>query len=73
MVNLTNPMAMKGPFRDFIPVGPHTVKLTLSGEYNVKQAKLLVAGNPVPVERSGSILTIRVPSIRDHEVLALDL
>ncbi len=29
LVNLTNPMAMKGPFREFIPVGEQTVKVRL--------------------------------------------
>src|ERR1700691_1325209 len=29
LVNMTNPMAMKGPYRAFFPVGPHTVRLNL--------------------------------------------
>ena len=73
LVNLTNPMAMKGPYRDFFPVGPLTVKVRLKGGAQAKQARLLVAGTSIPVERSGTTLSITVPSILDHEVIALEL
>ncbi len=78
LVNLTNPMAMKGPYRDFFPVGPHTVRLDLTrvnlpGEVGGRQAQLLVAEKGVEVSRSGSALTVTVPSILDHEVVAIDL
>jgi hypothetical protein len=73
LVNLTNPMAMKGPFRDFFPIGPHLVRLGLPGDLQVKQARLLVAGKSVDFSRSASQLTVRVPSILDHEVVAIDL
>ena len=35
LVNLTNPMMMKGPFRELIPVGPQTVRVNL-GRRNVR-------------------------------------
>ena len=73
LVNMTNPMAMKGPYRDFFPVGPHTVRINLPGEIREGQARLLVAGKSVEVSRSGSAMTITVPSILDHEVVAIDL
>jgi hypothetical protein len=34
---------------------------------------LLVAGREVPVEQEGTQLTVAVPSIRDREVVAIDL
>jgi hypothetical protein len=73
LVNLTNPMAMKGPYRDFFPVGPLTVKLTAPDALRANQAKLLASGKVVHAERSGSTLTITVPSVLDHEVIAIDI
>ena len=73
LVNLTNPMAMKGPYRDFFPIGAQTVKLTLPSEVHAKQARLLVAGKIIGMEHSGSTLTLVVPSILDHEVVAIDI
>jgi Hypothetical glycosyl hydrolase 6/Beta-galactosidase trimerisation domain len=71
LVNLTNPMTMKGPYRDFFPIGPQTVKLRLPGDFHTQTARLLVAGQSVPIQRSGSLWTITVPSILDHEVIAI--
>jgi hypothetical protein len=73
LVNLTNPMAMKGPYRDFFPVGPQKVRLTVASDISVKGAKLLVANMTVPFERSGSTLTFTVPSVLDHEVVAIEI
>jgi hypothetical protein len=73
LVNLTNPMAMKGPYRDFFPVGPHTVRLRLPADVHAKRARLLAAEKDVAVERSGATISVTVPSIVDHEVLAIDI
>jgi hypothetical protein len=73
LVNLTNPMAMKGPYRDFFPVGAQTVKLNLPSDLRAKRARLLVADASVELERSGSAVTITVPSILDHEVVAVEI
>ena len=74
LVNLTNPMTMKGPYRDFFAVGPQKVKLQVpDGDARSKEAKLLVAGKTVPVERAGSTLTFTVPSVLDHEVVAIEV
>jgi len=54
-------------------VGPQSVRLTVAAGVTVKGAKLLVAGKAVPVERSGSVLTFTVPSVLDHEAVALDI
>ena len=72
LVNLTNPMAMKGPYRDFFPVGPHTIRLRLPGDVHAKRARLLVADKNVAIERASSTVSISVPSILDHEVVAID-
>jgi hypothetical protein len=73
LVNLTNPMAMKGPFRDFFPVGPQKVLLNLPIEIRGTQARLLVAGTTVPMEKSGGQLSVTVASILDHEVIAIEI
>jgi hypothetical protein len=72
-VNLTNPMAMKGPYRDFFAVGPQRIRLNVPSNVSIKGAKLLVAGTVVPVERAGSTLTFTVPSVLDHEVVAIEI
>jgi hypothetical protein len=73
MVNLTNPMTMKGPFRDFFPIGPQTITLRLPELKNATTAKLLVAGKTIPITHKGDAITLEVPSILDHEVVAIDL
>lgn len=73
LVNLTNPMAMKGPFREFFPIGAQTLKLNLPREINAKRARLLVAEKSVGIVRSGTTLILTVPSILDHEVVAIDI
>ena len=73
LVNLTNPMAMKGPYRDFFPVGPQVIRLRLPGKLQAKRARLLTAAKDVVIEGSGSTLSITVPSVLDHEVVAIDI
>jgi len=73
LVNLTNPMAMKGPFRDFFPVGPQKVLLNLPIEFREGNARLLVAETNAEVKRTDGMLSITVPSIVDHEVIAVDI
>ena len=73
LVNLTNPMTMKGPFREFVPVGPLTVKVRLPEGVRPRRVHLLVAGTVPHVEEAAGALTVTVPSVRDHEVVAVDV
>ena len=74
LVNLTNPMMMKGPVRELIPVGEQLVRLRLPAGTHRERARLLVARRHPPVRRTGDWLEITVPSIvRAHEVIAVDL
>ena len=73
MVNMTNPMAMKGPYRGFFPVGEQTVTLNLPEIAHARQARLLAADRMVPVEHMGSTLTVKVPTVLDHEVVAIEV
>jgi hypothetical protein len=73
LVNLTNPMMMKGPVRDLIPVGEQQVRVRLPEGTQAKHVRLLAADKRVRGERAGRYLSCTVPSILDHEVLAIDL
>ena len=44
LVNLTNPMMMKGPVRELIPVGEQHVRVRLPEGTRAKAVRLLVAG-----------------------------
>lgn len=72
LVNLTNPMMMKGPLRELIPVGAQKVRVRLPEGKAARKVQLLVAGGvPRTAESRGSI-ELTVPSILDHEVIAID-
>jgi hypothetical protein len=73
LVNLTNPMMMKGPVRELLPVGEQRIRLRLPEGAKPKQVRLLAADRKVRSQRSGPCLELTVPSILDHEVVAVDL
>jgi hypothetical protein len=72
LVNLTNPMMMKGPVREFIPVGEQHVRLRLPAGLKPKRVHLLAAEKRVPARQDGNFISLTVPSILDHEVVAID-
>jgi hypothetical protein len=69
LVNLTNPMAMKGPYRELIPAGPFDVIMGMPG---APQAVTLLSTGKNPLVVSGGRWVIRVESVLDHEVVAID-
>jgi hypothetical protein len=73
LVNLTNPMMMKGPLREVIPVGPQVVRVRLPRGRRTGRVRLLTAGIEPDVRVDGGVLSLTVPSIDVHEVIALDL
>jgi hypothetical protein len=73
LVNLTNPMMMKGPLREFIPVGEQRVRVRFPAKARPKRIQLLAAEKTVPAEQDGEYFAIRVPSVLDHEIVAIDL
>lgn len=72
MVNMTNPMMFKAPYRELIPSPPQKVTVTLPSGKQAREVKLLVSGQSPQVERSGSQISVAVASILDHEVIAID-
>ena len=73
LVNLTNPMMFKGPLREVLPIGPLRVRLRMPGGLEPRAVRLLTAGAGVPVDQSGNVLSVTVPSVGVHEVIAVDL
>jgi hypothetical protein len=72
LVNLTNPMMMKGPVREPIPVGPQVVRVRLPG-LRASRVRLLVAQATINPRRSGDWIEVTVPSVLEHEVVAIDV
>ena len=72
LVNLTNPMMMKGPIREVIPVGQQIVRLRLPTDREVTRVHLLRAGTSPEVRHETGAITVTVPSVLDHEVVAVD-
>lgn len=73
LVNLTNAMMMKGPFREFIPIGEQKLRVKIPQDAKVKKIHLLVSGEKPDYQTLDGIVSLTVPSILDHEVVALDL
>jgi hypothetical protein len=73
LVNLSNPMMMKGPLREIIPISSQQVRIRVPDAKRVTRARLLVAGVETHYRKDGNAILIEVPSIGVHEVIALDL
>jgi hypothetical protein len=71
LVNLTNPMMMKGPIRELYPVGEQRVQLRLPPGHTTKDVRLLVSKADPKQEIADGLLTLTIPSIKDHEVVAV--
>jgi hypothetical protein len=72
LVNLTNPMMLKGPLREVIPITSQQVRIRTQEGRRVTRARLLVAGEEVTYRQDGASVRLEVPSIALHEVIALD-
>ena len=73
LVNLTNPMMMKGPLREMIQIGAQEVRVRLPDGFPARKAHLLVTGKTLRLERRERELRFTIPSILDHEIVAIDL
>lgn len=73
LVNLTNPMMMKGPLREVIPITSQEVRVRLPRGKKARKVQLLVAGGSPQVREAAGSLTLTVPSIAVNEVVAIDL
>jgi hypothetical protein len=73
IVNMNNPMMMKGPYREILPAGPYTVSLEIPAGAKLGAVKLLESGLAPKTSRDGARLVVEVPKIRLHELVAVDL
>ena len=73
IVNLTNPMMMKGPLRETIPVGPLRVRVRIPSGARASRVQLLTAGTTVSTAPVDGVVTLTIPSVDVHEVIAIDL
>jgi len=72
LVNLTNPMMMKGPFREFIPVGNQNVQIQIPPNKKIDKVHLLVADKSPAYQIDNEMMKLTVTSILDREVIAVD-
>jgi hypothetical protein len=72
MVNLTNPMMMKGPVREIIPIGAQELTVRVPEGRSVRRVRLLVAETEADYATRKGELSLKVPSIAVHEVAAID-
>jgi type 1 glutamine amidotransferase len=73
LVNLTNPMMMKGPVREIIPLSQQQVRIRIPDGRRVNRTKFLVSGKSPVWRQAGGVVSLTVPAIDLHEVIALDL
>ena len=73
LVNFTNPMMMKGPVRELIPIGPQEVRARIPAGARVQAVRLLTAGVQPPWREESGWIALTVPQVVDHEVVAIDL
>ena len=72
LVNLINPMMMKGPVREIIPMPEQQVRIKIPAGRRVIGAQLLVSKRQVHYKEANGIIRLEVPTIGLHEVVALD-
>ena len=73
LVNLTNAMMMKGPVRELMAVGEQKVRIRMPNGAKPKKTRLLAAEKAPRTRYDGKHLHVIVPSVLDHEVVAIDL
>jgi hypothetical protein len=72
LVNMTNPMMMKGPVRELIPSPPQRVRVRVPRDRRVADIHLLVRGERPHYTSSNGFIEFGVPSVELHEVVAID-
>jgi hypothetical protein len=73
LVNLSNPMMMKGPFREVLPVGPQKVRIRLPDGTKARNVRFLVSEAKARWRQSGAWVETTTPPVTLHEVVAIEL
>ena len=71
IVNLTNPMMMKGPVREVFPIGTQRVSVAVPEDKQALRARLLVRDEEARLTVSGGRAVIEVPGVDLLEVVHL--
>jgi hypothetical protein len=72
LVNLTNPMMMKGPLREIIPAPRQQVRIRIPDRQRIAKVHLLVTKQDVPYRQNERVIDLEIPYIGLHEVIAID-
>jgi hypothetical protein len=72
LVNLTNPMMLKGPVREIVPISGQNISLRIPVGRRVSRVHLLVATRDIPYRTERDTIFLETPPIGLHEVVALD-
>ena len=71
VLNHTNPAMHRGWIREFYPIGPQKVRMTLPAGRLVTRIELLRAGTDIPFEMAGATIEFTIPRVLDYEVAAM--
>jgi hypothetical protein len=66
-------MLMKGPVREILPSPPQKVRIRVPDGRRVRKVQFLVSGKAPAYREAGGVVSVEIPSIDLHEVVALDL
>jgi hypothetical protein len=73
LVNLTNPMMMKGPVRELIPSPPQRVRIRLPKGKQAKAVHFLVSKSVPRYQTVNGAIEVDVPPIELNEAVAIDV
>jgi hypothetical protein len=73
LVNLNNPMTMRGSYRELMPSPEQIVRLRLPDGVHATRVQLLRCGQTPAWEERNGYVTVAVPSILDLEMVAVDI
>lgn len=73
LVNLSNPMLMRGSFRETLPIPPQQVRIKVPNGRKARAVRLLVSEVNPRWRQTGDWIETTTPSIQLHEVIAIDL
>ena len=71
LVNLTNPMMLKGPFRELIPIDAEA-NIAVPSNKKIEGVHLLMSGKKPVYELKNGRIYLKVPGIMDHEIIGID-
>jgi hypothetical protein len=71
VLNYTNPAMHRGWIRQFYPIGPQKVRLSLPSRKRVSRVELLRKGTNASFRRTAAGIEFTIPEVQDYEVAAV--